>query len=72
MSTRSGATEPPQKREILQLARDYEGDRLRYRNAMLAAQDELRAAVPADVWPDVLEVLSRKGSALVPRRARQG
>ena len=57
---------------LLQLARNYEVDRLRYRNAMLAAQDELRVAVPADAWPDVLEVLSRKGSALVPRRARQG
>ena len=56
---------------LAQLVRDYEVDRLALRNQLLHSQDELHAAVPAEVWPDVLEVLNRKFSGLGPRRARE-
>ena len=56
--------------KLLQLVREYDVARLRPRNELLHSQDELRAAVPADAWPDVLEILNRKQRARAPGRAQ--
>ena len=57
---------------LTRLVRDYEEDRVALRNQLLHSQDELHAAVPADAWPDVLEVLNKQGRGVVPRRASGG
>jgi len=41
----------------------YELRRTQARSALLAAQDELHAAVPVDAWPEILEVLNTKAHA---------
>lgn len=51
---------------LVKMVNDYEADRLAGRDTLLQIQDELHAAVPADAWPDVLEVLNRKSAALAP------
>ena len=56
---------------LVKLVNDYEVERTALRNGLLRDQDELRAAVPADVWPDVLEVLNRKGAEIAPTRGRE-
>ena len=56
---------------LVKLVDDYEVDRLAGRGTLLQTQDELHAAVPADAWPDVLEVLNRKSLALAPRRGME-
>ena len=58
--------------EFVKLVNDYEADRLAGRYTLLQTQDELHAAVPADVWHDVLEVLNRKSVSLAPRHGREG
>ena len=57
---------------LVKLVNDYEADRLARRDTLLQTQDELHAAVPADAWRDVLEVLNRKSLALAPRRGMVG
>lgn len=57
---------------LVKLVNDYEADRLARRDTLLQTQDELHAAVPADAWPDVLEVLNRKSLALAPKRGMEG
>ena len=57
--------------ELTELVRAYEADRIALRNELLHSQDELHAAVPADAWPDVLEVLNEKGQVMAPARARE-
>ena len=50
--------------ELQQLADNFDVDRQIMRNKLLHMQDELYAALPADVWSDVLEVLNRKAEAI--------
>lgn len=57
---------------LVKLVSVYEADRLARRDTLLQTQDELHAAVPADAWPDVLEVLNRKSLALAPKRGMEG
>ena len=57
---------------LVKLVSVYEADRLTRRDTLLQTQDELHAAVPADAWPDVLEVLNRKSLALAPKRGMEG
>ena len=57
--------------ELSRLVSQYDSIRLEHRNQLLRSQDELRRAVPADTWPDVLEVLNRKQRGRVPGRAQE-
>lgn len=58
-SSRSATSE-----ELQQLVDNFDVDRQTMRNNLLRLQDELYAALPADAWSDVLEVLNRKSEAL--------
>lgn len=51
-------------KEIQKLGDDYNVDRQIRRNDILHLQDELHAALPPDVWADVLKVLNRKSQAI--------
>ena len=53
--------------ELQQLVSDYEVQRQTLRNDLLHLQDELHAALPPDVWPNVLEVLNRKSQSIAAR-----
>lgn len=57
---------------LVRLVDGYEADRMTHRNTLLQIQDELHAAVPADAWPDVLEVLNRKSAVLGPTHGIEG
>ena len=58
-STRSATRE-----ELQKLVDIFDVDRQTLRNKLLHLQDELYATLPADAWPDVLEVLNRKSEAI--------
>ena len=58
-SSRSVTGEALQK-----LVGNFDLDRQTLRNNLLHMQDELYAALPADTWPEVLEVLNRKSEAI--------
>jgi len=53
--------------QLQQLVSDYEVQRQTLRNDLLHLQDELHAALPPDVWSDVLEVLNRKSQSIAAR-----
>ena len=53
--------------QLQKLVSDYEVQRQTLRNDLLHLQDELHAALPPDVWPDVLEVLNRKSQSVAAR-----
>jgi hypothetical protein len=50
--------------ELQRLVDNFDVDRQTLRNKLLQLQDELHTALPADAWPDVLEVLNRKSEAI--------
>jgi len=50
--------------ELQKLVGNFDVDRQTLRNKLLHLQDELYAALPTDAWPEVLEVLNRKGKAI--------
>lgn len=68
---RQAANREVSKDTLAELVRNYDAGRLALRNELLRSQDELHLAVPEDSWPEVLEVLNRKGRAVMPRRARE-
>jgi hypothetical protein len=61
-SSRSATTE-----ELQQLVNNYEVERQALRSKLLHLQDELHAALPADAWPEVLEVLNRKAETIAAK-----
>lgn len=58
--------------ELLQVVTDYEASRRELRDQLLNTQDELHVSVSSDMWPDVLDILQRKGRAIVPRAGASG
>jgi hypothetical protein len=50
--------------ELQKLVGNYEVERQALRNKLLHLQDELHAALPADAWREVLDVLNRKAGAI--------
>ena len=50
--------------ELQKLVGNFDVDRQTLRNKLLHLQDELYAALPADAWPEVLEVLNRESEAI--------
>ncbi len=53
--------------ELQKLVDDFDFDRRNLRNKLLHLQDELHAALPADTWPEVLEVLNRKAGTIAAK-----
>ena len=52
------------REELQKLVDNYDLERQTLRNKLLHLQDELHAALPADAWPEVLEVLNRKSETI--------
>ena len=48
--------------ELEDLYEAYESQRVAQRNDILRLQDDLHAAVPAEAWTDIRDVLNRKGA----------
>jgi len=61
-STRSATRE-----ELQKLVDNYEVERQALRSKLLHLQDELHAALPADAWREVLEVLNRKAETIAAK-----
>ncbi len=61
-STRSATRE-----ELHKLVDNYDVDRQALRSKLLHLQDELHAALPADAWREVLEVLNRKAETIAAK-----
>ena len=50
--------------QLQQLVNNYETERLSQRNQLFELQDQLHAALPADAWPEVQQILNRKSRNL--------
>ena len=50
--------------ELLRIGREFQKRRVAWRDAVLRLQDELRAAVTAEEWNEVVAVLNRKAEAV--------
>jgi len=61
-STRSATRE-----ELQKLVDNYEVERQTLRSKLLHLQDELHAALPADAWREVLDVLNRKAETIAAK-----
>jgi hypothetical protein len=51
--------------DLNKLVDDYLAQRKSQRDNLLHLQDELHAALPPEIWPEVLDVLNRKAQAIV-------
>jgi hypothetical protein len=55
------------REELQNLVDNYELERQALRSNLLHLQDELHAALPADAWTEVLEVLNRKAETIAAK-----
>ncbi len=55
------------REELQNLVDNYEFERQALRSKLLHLQDELHAALPADAWREVLEVLNRKAETIAAK-----
>jgi len=55
------------REELQQLVDNHEVERQALRSKLLHLQDELHAALPADAWREVLDVLNRKAETIAAK-----
>ena len=54
--------------KLLDVARKYQARRMKLRNGLFRLQDELRSALTAEEWAEVVAILNRKAAAAGYRR----
>lgn len=58
--------------ELYQRVSDYEIERKALRKKLLQSQDRLHAVVPEGEWPQILDLLNRKGETVASARGTVG